>query len=79
VSNGFLGDAEVALQNVIKWDKNDKQCYEALVQVQEALWKAKGKSAQSSSFSLDQVCGFGLFHCILILCQHLGLCKWMIL
>ena len=59
VSNGFLGDAEVALQNVIKWDKNDKQCYEALVQVQEALRKAKGKSAQSSSFSTDQVCGFG--------------------
>lgn len=55
VSNGFLGDAEVALQNVIKWDKNDKQCYEALVQVQEALRKAKEKSAQSSSFSTDQL------------------------
>ena len=60
VSDGMLADAEVALQNILQWNKNDKQCAELLVQVRRALEKAKAKSAQPSSLSTDQV-----------LCEHL--------
>ncbi|KAG0568750.1 hypothetical protein KC19_6G043000 [Ceratodon purpureus] len=57
--NEWLGDAVVALQNVLRWNKNDKECAEVLVHVQGALEKAKGKYAQHSSVSVDQVSNYG--------------------
>jgi hypothetical protein len=64
VKSGLLGDAQVALQHVLQWDKKDRQCVEAIAHVQTALEKAKGKLFESSSLSTDEVCRFGLLFCI---------------
>lgn len=57
-SEGFLSDAEVALQHVLQWDKNDKECGGLLNQVQASLKEAREQYILPILMPSNEVCCF---------------------